>query len=157
MKTKNLVLLLLIIVGLAGWWIYSEYESRKNISNCSFSLESFKVKSVFPELKLKMLIKVHNPTKRKAEIDSIDYEVYFPELVDYAIGKGNIKGVVVNPNDFAISEAILVVPLAESILPVVKALSKKNKLLRLDIKGNVYYGKNIVVPFAISQQVNLKN
>lgn len=154
-KTKNLVLLLVVVAGLAGWWIYSEYESRKNISNCKFSLESFNVKSVFPELKLKMLIKVQNPTKRKAEIDSIDYEVYFPELVDYAIGKGNIKGVVVNPNDFAISETILVVPLAESILPVVKALSRKNKTLRLDVKGNAYYGKNIVVPFVISQQVNL--
>jgi len=69
-----------VIVGillLGGFYIFSEYEKREALKNCEISLADVRIVSIgLTSAKLEVVLRIYNPNDVTATLDHIDYELY---------------------------------------------------------------------------------
>lgn len=65
------------ILLLGGFYIFSEYEKREALKNCEISLADVRVVSIgLTSAKLEIVLRIYNLNDVTATLDRIDYELY---------------------------------------------------------------------------------
>ena len=144
MKTKQIGLLVGVVVLLGLLWGYSQYEAKANIEKCQFELQDIKVLSVKPELTLSLEFKVYNSSAKEVKVDNISFDVFIPNLIEGRAASGTMGVLKIPNNESKIAITEVKIPIKEIgvmgfITSIAKVLTTKTKKMDVIVSGKMLY------------------